>query len=641
MKKTLFLISALCAGLPFYAQEKPVQSLDSVFIDAKVERPRKSSGKVVTTISKETLQQNAGMSVANLLNQVSGIEINGARSNDGQNLAYYIRGGRNRQVVIMVDGVTLTDASQIANDYDLRLIPTETIEKIEIIKGASSVLYGSGAGTAVINITTKKAAKKPISATFSSMVGTNQSAENDSYRLQQFTNSASVNGRLGDFFYNTQFGNRYTDGLSAIAAPEDEDAFESDVFNRFNGRINVGYHFSDDVMISQFFSFDEFKAGFDDFSYTDAEHRSITKQLKTGGHFEWRYKNGTYVFNDSFTWLEREIESGFPAKYESDVYSMDTYLNHQFSSDFSVLVGLNVNLSSVNTFTIPFGETNFVQALDEEEANFNIIDPYVNVLYETDFGLQLNAGVRLNNHSEYDSKFVYNMNPSFLVETEALDYKILGSYSTAYITPSLYQLYDPLYGNLELLPEENTTIEGGVELSAENGFRFSALYFNRESSDYIDFVAIDPEIGISQYRNIDETFQTDGVEVEVANTFFEVLNFQANYTFTQPDKRFALRIPKHKVNASLGYSLQQITQFGLTFQYVSDREDNFFNPDTFEEEVTTLDAFSLLNATISHPVNEVMTVTVGIENIFNSAYEELYRYQTRGRNVRLGVTLQF
>ena len=641
MKKTLFLISALCAGLPLYAQEKPIQSLDSVFIDAKVERPRKSSGKVVTTISKETLQQNAGMSVANLLNQVSGIEINGARSNDGQNLAYYIRGGRNRQVVIMVDGVPLTDASQIANDYDLRLIPTETIEKIEIIKGASSVLYGSGAGTAVINITTKKAAKKPISATFSSMVGTNQSAENDSYRLQQFTNSASVNGRLGGFFYNAQFGNRYTDGLSAIAAPEGEEAFESDVFNRFNGRINVGYRFSDDVMMSQFFSFDEFKAGFDDFSYTDADHRSITKQLKTGGHFEWRYKNGTYVFNDSYTWLEREIESGFPAKYESDVYSMDTYLNHQFSSDFSVLVGLNVNLSSVNTFTIPFGETNFVQALDEEEANFNIIDPYVNVLYETDFGLQLNAGVRLNNHSEYDSKFVYNVNPSFLVETEALDYKILGSYSTAYITPSLYQLYDPLYGNLDLLPEENRTIEAGIELLGENGFRFSALYFNRESNDYIDFVAIDPEIGISQYRNIDETFQTDGVEVEVANAFFEVLNFQANYTFTQPDERFALRIPKHKVNASLGYSLQQKTQFGITFQYVSDREDSFFNPVTFEQEVATLDAFSLLNATISHPVNEVMTVTAGIENIFNSAYEELYRYQTRGRNVRLGVTLQF
>ncbi|WP_203292839.1 TonB-dependent receptor plug domain-containing protein [Luteirhabdus pelagi] len=641
MKKTLFLISALCAGLPFYAQEKPVQSLDSVYIDAKVERPRKSSGKVVTTISKETLQQNAGMSVASLLNQVSGIEINGARSNDGQNLAYYIRGGRNRQVVIMVDGVPLTDASQIANDYDLRLIPTETIEKIEIIKGASSVLYGSGAGTAVINITTKKAAKKPISATFSSMVGTNQSAESDSYRLQQFTNSASVNGRLGGCFYNAQFGNRYTDGLSAIAAPEGEEAFESDVFNRFNGRINVGYRFSDDVVMSQFFSFDEFKAGFDDFSYTDAEHRSITKQLKTGGHFEWRYKNGTYVFNDSFTWLEREIESGFPAKYESDVYSMDTYLNHQFSSNFSVLVGLNVNLSSVNTFTIPFGETDFVQALDEEEANFNIIDPYLNVLYETDFGLQLNAGVRLNNHSEYDSKFVYNVNPSFLVETEALDYKILGSYSTAYITPSLYQLYDPLYGNLELLPEENRTIEGGVELSGENGFRFSALYFNRESSDYIDFVSVDPEIGISQYRNIDETFQTDGVEVEVANTFFEVLNFQANYTFTQPDKRFALRIPKHKVNASFGYSLQQKTQFGLTFQYVSDREDSFFNPDTFEQEITTLDAFSLLNANVSHPINEVMTVTFGIENIFNSAYEELYRYQTRGRNVRLGVTFQF
>ena len=74
----------------------------------------------------------------------------------------------------MIDGVQLNDPSHITNEYDLRLIPISNIESIEIIKGASSVLYGSGAATAVINITTKKASSKAISAKFSSVYGTNR-----------------------------------------------------------------------------------------------------------------------------------------------------------------------------------------------------------------------------------------------------------------------------------------------------------------------------------------------------------------------------------------------------------------------------------------------------------------------------------
>ena len=171
--------------------------------------------------------------------------------------------------------------------------------------------------------------------------------------------------------------------------------------------INLGYHISENITVSQFLSFDKFKAGFDDFDFTDAEFQSISEQLKTGGHFEWKYKNGTYVFNDSYTWIEREIASGFPSKYDSNSYTFDNYLNHRFTNQLQVVVGLNGNFSSFNSFSIPFGETDFSQDVDEDTAKFNIIDPYVNAVYISDFGLTVNAGARLNIHSVYDLSLIH------------------------------------------------------------------------------------------------------------------------------------------------------------------------------------------------------------------------------------------
>ena len=266
MKKNLFWAIGLCVASVGIAQETPkLEALDSVFIDTKVPLARKNSGKVVVSITSEDLQRSAGKSIAAIINEVSGIEINGSRGNAGQNLGYFVRGGRNRQVVIMVDGVQLNDPSAIGNDFDLRLLATSNVESIEIVKGASSVLYGSGAAAAVISIQTKKAAKKDISASFTTILGSNRAAGDSDNDIENFTNSANVHGTLGSFNYAIDFGHNSSKGLSAIAAPEGEANFKEDNFNRFNSKLNLGYRISEKITISRFFSLDDFTAEFDDF----------------------------------------------------------------------------------------------------------------------------------------------------------------------------------------------------------------------------------------------------------------------------------------------------------------------------------------------------------------------------------------
>ena len=173
MKKNhLWLITALLAGKGIFAQNVQqdslkVQQLDEVVVsDSKFELKRENSGKTVIKITAEEMQRNQGRTVAEIINTKSGIEIAGSRGRDGDVLGVYARGGRGRQVLIIIDGVRVQDPSTFSAEYDLRLLAPNTIESIEIIKGAASTLYGTNAVTAVINITTKKSSKKKIAGIF-------------------------------------------------------------------------------------------------------------------------------------------------------------------------------------------------------------------------------------------------------------------------------------------------------------------------------------------------------------------------------------------------------------------------------------------------------------------------------------------
>ena len=206
--KNLIRISAAFALITScaVAQEQDstkVNPLKEVVIsDTKFAQSKEKSGKVIEVISAKDLQNKSGQNLAMVLSQVAGVEINGSQSSGGKNLGYYIRGGRNRQVLILIDGVPVTDASGISMEYDLRLLPVE-VERIEIMKGAASTLYGSGAATGVISITLKKSSKKDIQGNAYVSIGSNNTAENHHYNGQDFNQGLSFNGTFNKVAYVT------------------------------------------------------------------------------------------------------------------------------------------------------------------------------------------------------------------------------------------------------------------------------------------------------------------------------------------------------------------------------------------------------------------------------------------------------
>ncbi|WP_111684028.1 TonB-dependent receptor plug domain-containing protein [Winogradskyella tangerina] len=641
MNKTKLFWSILCMSMfsVGFAQSEQdsikVEALDEVFLtDSRFALKRENSGKVITKITSEDLEKLQGQSIAEILGRTVGIEVNGVRSNAGQNLSYFVRGGRNRQVLIMIDGIQVTDPSQIANDYDLRLLNADQVESIEILKGAASTLYGTGAATAVINIKLKEASQKAFNLNLRSTLGTNQSSDENNYAIEDFRNSVSVNGSVGNFNYLASFGQQFTDGLSAI-----DGGTESDAFNSYNTNIKLGYKFSNAFKVSAYASLDDYKADFDDsFGRMDADNTSFSKQYRIGLSPEFKYNNGSVRVNAAFNDVEREIESSFPSMFNAQSVIIDAFNRYNFNDKFYTVIGINYQDNQMESFNIPFGETDFSQAIDPETAQFTITDPYANVVYISDFGLNVNAGLRLNNHSEYGSHLVYNLNPSYKFDVDFGYVKALTSYSTAFITPSLFQLFEPSFGNADLEPEENQTIEVGAEVAITGKATFSLVYYNRNEDNFIDFV--DTGNFVFQYQNIDESFTASGLEFVVQAQLLDDLDLNMNATYTNLDEDLSLRIPEIKVNARLDYALCETTQFSLSYQYNDEREDLVFNTDTFENEAVTLDAFGLLDFYVSHKILKgKMTVFANVTNIFNEDYQELFGFSTRGRGASLGFNL--
>ena len=150
------------------------------------------------------------------------------------------------------------------------------------------------------------------------------------------------------------------------------------------------------------------------------------------------------------------------------------------------------------------------------------------------------------------------------------------------------------------------------------------------------FTTIDPVNFISQYRNAESDAKVKGAELEIASELFKDFNFSANYTFTELKEGNRVRLPKHRANATLNYALSSKTNASLNYQYVGSREDTDFS--TFQN--IDLDAYSLIDFYLGHQFkNDKIKVFFNVTNIFNTDYEEIIGYTTRGRNYSLGLNL--
>ena len=207
------------------SQQNKNYYLDEVVLtDSRFPIKRTQSGKSIIKIGPKEINSFLGRDLSELLSLYSGINIIGSNSYSGQNLTYSFRGGRSKQVLVLVDGIRVSDPSRIDDDFNLNFLNLANIESIEIIKGATSTLYGSSAATGVINIITKRNYKN-LTLNFNSILGTENSVNLKPKKLTYFKNNFFIGSKLKGLNFNFNFSKKNTEGMSAVIGGNEIDPF--------------------------------------------------------------------------------------------------------------------------------------------------------------------------------------------------------------------------------------------------------------------------------------------------------------------------------------------------------------------------------------------------------------------------------
>ena len=581
-------------------------SLEEVVVsDSRFALKRSQSGKMVVKISSKEIEKFSGLGLGALLSSHLGIDVLGRNLHSGQNPTLSIRGGRNRQVLILIDGVRVSDPSRIDNDFDINSLNLEMIESIEVIKGAASSLYGSSAAAGVVNITTKKASES-ISVFIKKTWGTEQAANELLNSVNAGNHIINLTGTAAGIGFQASYAERYSDGLSAVKGGT-PDAFNLTNFNiGFSGKVNEA------VKWQLKWNSDEVSSDLDSgYPIKDADYKYDTSLNRFSLNTYYAYENGSLNLNAGFQDNDREYESPFTYGYESDNLNIDLYNKYIFNNKFYTILGLQYQNSEMEA------------AYDTRVSQSDV---YINTVYLDPSGFNFNVGLRYNHHDNYGGNFIYSINPSFNIDlNEDQKLKLLSSYSKAFISPGLYQLFDPVYGNPDLKPEENKSFEFGFEIRSENK-TLSLVYFNRSENPTLIF-----DNTTSKYGNSSKKIVYEGLEMGYEVNIREAMDIRLNYLYTDSTTGDLRMISKHSFNGVVDFPLSPKTYFNIIGQYHGKRIAN--------DKVTDLDAYGLVTLQLNHRLgNRNANLFFSVVNLFDAEYVIIPMYTTRGRNVLAGIS---
>lgn len=623
MRKIFTVVMFFLATVRVWSQDTLKTSLldEVVVTGTKYEVPLIRSGKTITKLTSVDLERNAGKNLGDILNEIPGIQMDGNFGTPGSNVSYYLRGGRNKNTLILIDGVPLNDPSAINAEYDLRYIPLSQIESIEVLKGGLATLYGTGAAAGVISIRLKEPQENTAG-----MIDINAA----SYKT--FAQHAQASATRNKISFLVSGSNITSRGFSAAEDRDESVDFDKDGFSRQNGLLKAAFKFSDRFNIGFQSAYEQFSADYDAYEFTDADNRQRYRQVRAGLTPSWIYDKGEVSAKLFYNVNNRSFESDFPSELRGTNFQGEITHRHLLSEKVQTLTGINFQ-------RLAFEEKN---AIGIDSTWFTLFDPYASVLIDLPAGLTVHGGLRLNTHSRYGSKLIYNLNPSFVFNRKAaVRLKVFASIATSYITPSLYQLYS-FYGNKELDPESSLNYEAGLSVFSGGKLSFSGVWFRREETQLIDFVAQfdgNGEYTGGQYQNLSSERIVEGIELTADYTISEMLTVGGSFSKLDARKDPGFyKIPSTKFGLQVNSRPFSPLTVSVKYNFTGERET--FDFSSFEE--VTLDSYQLVDVFGSYGFrNGKFTLYGAVNNLLNEKFVGVFGYTTRARNYSAGIRFKF
>ena len=564
-----------------------------------------SSLPAATTIyTREDIEGMQFQTLPELLNQSVGMDVvrNGG---PGQTTTLFIRGTEADHVLVLVDGIRVGSATAGFAAY--QLIPIYQIERIEILRGPQSSLYGSEAIGGVLQIFTRKG-RGP----------TNYGAEIAAGSFNTKRAGANVNGESNGTKYSIAASHFDTDGFDArepIPGPFGFSQPDDDGHDSTSVQVRVGHETGNGTEFDAFVLRAEGTTQFDGTFEDDTD-------------FVQQVAGATATFSPTSIW-QTVLRIG-ESRDETDNFAPDGSFSSTFNTKRKQAYWIN-HLDITTQGVLTLGADYLDDSVDStaifnetERDNVGVYAQYV-----ADYGTQqVTASIRNDDNEAFGNKTTGGVGWGYRWANAVRIYVRAGS---AFRAPTFNELYFPNFGNPNLQPETAVSFETGVEGQPRWGSWAVRLF--RNNIDDLIVTTLDPTTGLFSPENVEEA-RIDGIEVEIA-ALVAGWNTSLALTLLDPENR------------QTGAQLPRRAKQSLTFNFTKQFNKFVFGGrvlakgDRFDDALNTLpvDGYVVLDLLAEYLVSQNLRIKARLGNVFDEDYQEVATFNTPGRNVLF--TLQY
>lgn len=635
------LAAVLACSTGARAQEEP-DSLELIHMPpivvtaTRTAMPPGEVGTSITVVTREEIERRQYRTVLEALRGVPGVAV--AQAGPGGVASAFLRGAAADHTLILLDGVELNDPSSPNGAYDLANLLTESVERIEVVRGPQSPLYGSSAMGGVIQILTRRG-EGPPAPTVMFEGGTHGA----------FQGTLGLAGSTGALAYTVALARRETDGVSAATAGSGHAERDGQRVGALSGRLEwrpaaaLVLGLSVRASNADTDRDQEGPGGDDPNAVTEADEVALRVEGRIatwGGRWE-----GT--ISASLADHDRESRDEIDERHPLD-RSRGTFDGRRWKVDWQnelalgeaqrLTFGVETERETAATTFASDGEFGPFESVFPE-ASARTTGAFVQHHARLGQAFFVTVGARVDDHSRFGSAATLRVTPTLHIETTGT--RVKASYGTGFKAPTLFQLFDPQFGNDGLEPEESDGWDAGLEQDLAAGrVRVGATAFATGFENLVGFEF--PE----GFRNVSAA-ATRGVEAWASMFPGAGIRLNGSYSFNDTEDESGgedhgkplLRRPRHQASLDLGVPAGERGQIALGVRLMGEREDRDFS--VFPAERVTLDGYSLVRVAASWDLTETMRLFGRIENLLDEEYEEARHFGTEGRAVFVGVQTEF
>jgi vitamin B12 transporter len=636
--RRFLLAILLLPPLSALAQTEPAGTLPALVVTA--DRFPTDPDKVTssyTVVPQEEMQRRQLRTAGEVLKTVPGISVQQS-GGPGTQTSIFVRGSNSNHVLVLIDGVTANDPSTANGAPDFAHFLTENLEKIEIVRGPMSTMYGSQAIGGVINMVTK-AGKGPMNGQAFTELGTRLWSNSGAY----------VRGSEGRFNYNLTFAGTFTPNDTPVPARFTPNGgfVDIDPYRNLTFAARLGFEINDNTQFNWFGRYIDTKLNYDQVGQEDPNANGYTSQFYTRGEVEGNYFNGRWkpVIGINYSTISRH-DLDYASPQVPFPFTVDSWFNgRRLQGDFKnlvtitdqvdVIAGIDYDRQWAYSNTLSSVAPGTLAAL--AWGTMSQTGLYGQVRLNPFEGFNLNAGGRVDFNDIYGSVGTWRAGASYL--WAPTDTKVKASYGTAFKAPSLFELFGTGFfcgGNRNIQPEYSRGYEVGVEQGIfDRKVKAGITYF---FNTYSNLIQCPPPF--TSLQNVANA-QSEGFESFVQISPLKWFDLYFDYTFTIARNVDAnqplVRRPQDIFNIRAEVRPWENTLFGVGVLQVSNRTD--FNATT--GAIMNPSPYTLLRFTAQYDVIPAVQLFARAENVLNRVYEEPEGLQAPYFQAFFGVKARF